>query len=202
MNQEKLDLESGKKAIKLARRSIESEFKDVNEEISFSETFSQERGVFVTLHEEDELRGCIGRPYPTQELKKGIMEAAKDAAFNDPRFPSLNENELDYITVELTILTEPEKIRGKPKQRKEKIEIGKHGLIAQSGPRKGLLLPQVPVDNQWSQIDFLSNTCLKAGLKSDAWLDEEVDFYKFQGQIFKEKTPRGEVIERKIDESN
>lgn len=202
-----LSLKEGEKAVRLARKSIENEF-NLNEfnknkiDQDLSDVFGEQRGVFVTLEIDEKLRGCIGRPYPNQTLRKGIIEAAKDAAFNDPRFPALNKDELDKITIEVTILTKPEKIESEPSERKQNVEIGKHGLIAVSGNKRGLLLPQVPVDNDWDSLDFLSQTAIKAGMSSDAWLDEEVEFYRFKGQIFTEKNPNGEVMERKINESN
>lgn len=197
-----LSLDEGKKAVGLARESIESELNKTEVQIEAPKSFEEKRGVFVTINKGENLRGCIGRPYPNQSLKEGILGAAKDAAFNDPRFPSLTKEEIDEVKIEVTILTKPDKIEGDPKKRPEKIEIGKHGLIAESGYKKGLLLPQVPVDNDWDEIDFLSQTAMKAGLSPDAWVDEEVGYYKFEGQIFAEETPNGEILERKIDESN
>ncbi len=202
MTSKKLSLDEGKKAVKLARKSIESEFKTIKKDIDLPEIFEQKRGVFVTIKEKNSLRGCIGRPYPNQDLKNGIIGASKDSALKDPRFPPLKENELKNIVIELTILTEPEKIETEPKKRKEEIKIGKHGLITEYGPNKGLLLPQVPVDNGWDEEQFLSKTCMKAGLTGDCWLEEDVEFYKFSGQIFAEKNPLGEIVERKINESS
>ncbi|PTD93443.1 TIGR00296 family protein [archaeon SCG-AAA382B04] len=197
-----LSLEEGKKAVKLARNSIESEFREINQEIELSPSFENKRGVFVTIEKEGELRGCIGRPYPNQILKKGIIEASKDSALNDPRFPPLEEKEIDEITIEVTVLTKPKKIGGDSRDRAQKIEIGKHGLIASSDSRRGLLLPQVPVDNNWDEVEFLSQTAIKAGLQPDSWLDEEVDYFKFEGQVFSEKTPNGLIEEREIDEGS
>ena len=101
------------------------------------------------------------------------------------------------IIVEVTILTQPEKINARPEELPDRIEIGKHGLIVKQGYCQGLLLPQVAPENEMDSIEFLSHTCLKAGLSPDAWL-KGAEVSCFEGQIFKEKEPRGEVIEEKF----
>ncbi|OKY77162.1 MAG: hypothetical protein BTN85_1809 [Candidatus Methanohalarchaeum thermophilum] len=164
--------------------------------------FKENRGVFVTLHKNGDLFGCIGRPYPDQTLEDAVKQSALGAAFNDPRFPPLKESDLGNVTIEVTILTKPQEINEDSKDIEDKVKIGEDGLIIEKGNKKGLLLPQVPVEQGWSEVEFLSNTCTKAGIKPDAWLDEDVEIYKFQGSIFTEKTPNGEIVERNIDESS
>jgi uncharacterized protein (TIGR00296 family) len=135
-------------------------------------------------------------------LKEAIVDSAKSAT-RDPRFPPLSENELDNIIIEVTILTQPELIEvSQPKEYLSHIEIGRDGLIAEQGFFKGLLLPQVPVEQHWNKEEFLSHTCMKAGLIPDAWFDNNTKIFKFSGQIFSETEPRGNIKENTLDESN
>lgn len=193
----------GRAAVKLARKTIELFLSEERllepQELDFelSSVFGEKRGVFVTLTESGLLRGCIGHPFPDSRLEDAIMDSAISAATRDPRFPPVREDELDKIVVEVTILTQPEKINAPAEELPEHIEIGKHGLIVKQGYCQGLLLPQVAPEYNMDSIEFLSHTCLKAGLLPDAWLKgAEVSF--FEGQIFKEKEPRGEVIEENL----
>jgi uncharacterized protein len=144
-------------------------------------------GVFVTLHEKGELRGCIGYPEPVKPLLNALIEVAIGAATGDPRFAPLNSHELEDIHVEVSVLTSPKLIvTDKPSKYLEKIEIGRDGLIIERGIFRGLLLPQVPVEWGWDKEEFLVNTCMKAGMSPDCWLQEGVKIYSFQSQIFNE----------------
>lgn len=192
----------GKIAVKLARDTIETylrtrEMMD-GSEIELPPIFKEKRGVFVTLTKNGALRGCIGHPYPESPLKYAITDSAISAGFRDPRFPPLYIDELNQVKVEVTILTPPEKMKAAPKELPGLIEIGRHGLIVKKGYRQGLLLPQVAPENDMDEIDFLSHTCLKAGLEPDAWLTG-AEVYCFEGQIFTEKEPNGEVIEKQFE---
>lgn len=190
-----LTLEDGKKAVKLARKAIETYLakgKIIKER--YSGVFEEKRGVFTTLTKQGLLRGCIGFPYPVKRLDEAIIESAIAAATEDPRFPPVKLEEMKEIVVEVTILTKPEKINAKPIDLPKHVEIGKHGLIVKKGIYSGLLLPQVAVEYNMDAEEFLSQTCMKAGLPPDCWLvDAEV--YRFEGQIFKEVEPNGEIIE-------
>lgn len=193
----------GRDAVKLARKTIESFLSEERlpepHELGFdlSPVFGEKRGVFVTLTESGLLRGCIGHPFPDSRLEDAIMDSAISAATRDPRFPPVREDELDEIVIEVTILTPPEKINAPAEELPERIEIGKHGLIVKQGYCQGLLLPQVAPEYNMDSIEFLGHTCLKAGLSPDAWL-KGAEVSCFEGQIFKEKEPRGEVIEEKL----
>ena len=143
-------------------------------------------GVFVTLNKNFRLRGCIGYPEPIMPAIDATMEAAIAAAFNDPRFPEVSIIEYDDLDFEVTVLTKPELIVvAHPNQYFDEIEIGRDGLIIQKGFAKGLLLPQVATENKFDTEEFLEQTCMKAGISADSWMDESCDVYKFQGQIFK-----------------
>jgi uncharacterized protein (TIGR00296 family) len=193
----------GRAAVKLARKTIESFLSEERlpelQELDFelSPVFGEKRGVFVTLTESGLLRGCIGHPFPDSRLEDAIMDSAISAATRDPRFPPVRKDELDDIVVEVTILTQPEKINAPAEELPDRIEIGKHGLIVKQGYCQGLLLPQVAPEYNMDSIEFLGHTCLKAGLSPDAWL-KGAEVSCFEGQIFKEKEPRGEVIEENL----
>jgi uncharacterized protein (TIGR00296 family) len=190
-----LDIEDGKRAVGLARKSIEVYLKDgVVIKDRLSGVFEEKRGVFTTLTKYGELRGCIGFPYPIKRLDEAIIESAISASTQDPRFPPVKIEEMDEIVVEVTVLTPPKKLDVKPVDLPKHVVIGKHGLMVKYGMYSGLLLPQVAVEYDFDEEEFLSQTCMKAGLPPDCWL-AGAEIYVFEGQIFKETKPRGEIIE-------
>ncbi|HEC94766.1 MAG TPA: TIGR00296 family protein [Thermoplasmatales archaeon] len=197
-----MSFKEGVEAVRFARNVVDSVVKqELLPEVELSGTFQQKKGVFVTLltFPQKNLRGCIGIPEPVMKLQDAIREAASSAT-RDPRFPPVDQKELDYIIVEVTLLTKPELINVKnPKEYLSQIVVGRDGLIAEKGFFRGLLLPQVPVEYNWEVEEFLSQTCMKAGLPPDAWFEKDTKIYKFSGQIFAEKEPYGEVEERRID---
>ncbi|MCX6666757.1 MAG: TIGR00296 family protein [Euryarchaeota archaeon] len=199
-----LSLNEGIKAVQFARNVAESYVK--NKKIpspDLEKAFNEKLGVFVTIHTfpEHDLRGCIGIPFPIMSLKEAIIDSAQSAT-RDPRFPTLKENELGNIIIEVTILTKPELIKVKqPQDYLSHIAIGRDGLIVEQSFYKGLLLPQVPVEQGWDKKEFLSNTCMKAGLLPDAWVDKDIKISKFSGQIFTETKPRGTIEEERLDGS-
>lgn len=165
----------------------------------FQEDFSFNSGVFVTLNNPLGLRGCIGYPLPDKKLFNALEEAAISAATEDPRFPPVKFEELDSITFEVTVLTAPTKIEVSDSQEYlSKIKIGQDGLIVKYGYNSGLLLPQVPVEYGWNEKEFLEYTCEKAGLPKEYWQKEDVEILKFEGIVFKEKDPNGEIIQEKL----
>jgi uncharacterized protein (TIGR00296 family) len=197
-----LSLDEGKKAVNFARDVIEKHVKNSpNTSTVLKDIFNENQGAFVTIHTypDHNLRGCIGIPLPVMSLKDAIAEGAK-SAIRDPRFLPLAEKELDDIIIEVTILTKPELIKvNQPQDYLSNIEIGRDGLIVEQGFFKGLLLPQVPIEQGWNIEEFLSNICIKAGLMPDAWFDKNTKISKFSGQIFTEIEPRGEIKEKKLD---
>jgi uncharacterized protein (TIGR00296 family) len=198
-----LSLNDGKKAANYARTVIEEYVKNKKIPIcKFSDVFKDKQGAFVTIHTypDYDLRGCIGIPLPVMSLCDAIAEGAASAT-RDPRFPPLAVKELDNIIVEVTILSTPELIKIKnPEDYLKDIVVGRDGLIVEQGFYKGLLLPQVPVEQCWDKEEFLSHTCIKAGLMPDAWFDKQTKVYRFSGQVFTEVKPRGEVKEKKLNE--
>ncbi len=200
-------LEEGTFLVKLARSAIEKyleEGKLIAPPKNAPEKLKEKAGVFVTLetYPKKDLRGCIGYPEPVMPLVEAAIKAAVSAAAQDSRFPPVLRGELESTLVEVSVLTPPELIKVKsPKEYLQKIEIGRHGLTVEQGFNRGLLLPQVPVDENWSKEEFLSYTCMKAGLPSDCWCDESTKIYKFSGIVFCEVEPKGEVVEKKLTAS-
>lgn len=207
-NEEEFSVEEGKMLINFARENIEHYLKNnkrigVPEEIK--QKFANKYGAFVTLNKfnvgGNPLRGCIGYIEPTYTLYEVIHRVSISSAIEDPRFRSVRLEEMDNIVIEISILTPPKQIEvNDPKEYREKIVIGRDGLIAELGARRGLLLPQVPVDQDrnWDVETFLSHTCQKAWLPTDAWKDLSTKIYSFQAILFEEKTPRGEVVRKYI----
>lgn len=169
--------------LNLARRALVASVKGQEQPKSES---SEKRGVFVTLKKDGELRGCIGFPEPVFPLEEAICKAAGSAALEDPRFPPVTPEELDSITIELSILTLPQEMTCNPQERPQKVRVGTDGLIAENPRGRGLLLPQVPEEFSWDATEFLGHTCLKAGLPKDAWKDSETKIFTFQAKVISE----------------
>lgn len=200
---ERLTLEEGTYLVKLARKAIEVHLsgKIPRAPEGVPERLKRKSGVFVTLttYPEKELRGCIGYPMPLYELAEATIMAAIASAFQDPRFPPLSPEELDGVIVEVSVLTPPEEIKySDPKELPNLITIGVDGLIIEAGITSGLLLPQVPVEYNWSPEEYLMHLCMKAGLPSTYWLTGKAKIYRFTAQIFEEESPRGKVVEKEL----
>lgn len=132
--------------------------------VSFDlQRYGTHRGAFTTIYLHNNLRGCVGYAFPTTPLYATIVETARGAAFDDPRFPPVNREEARQLDVSLSILSPL--TAATP----EEVTIGLHGLFVSQHGRRGLLLPQVPVEHGWDRITFLQQTCRKAGLPADAW---------------------------------
>ena len=192
----------GRTAVHLAKEALTSYIgmKKVIELENLPPVFKEMRGVFVTLHEDGDLRGCIGYPMPILPLGRAIEDSAINAGSRDPRFPRVRKEELGRIEVEVTILTPPEPYTEPKKKLPELVQVGRDGLIVTRGPYTGLLLPQVAPEWGFDSMEFLSQTCVKAGLPADAWLDEDTEVQHFQAQIFAEAGPGGEVFEKRFPE--
>jgi AmmeMemoRadiSam system protein B/AmmeMemoRadiSam system protein A len=141
---------------------------------------SRRAGAFVTLKQRGELRGCIGHTRADLPLYQVVQQTAVSAATGDPRFPPLTPEDLDQVTVEISILS--------PFRRAtdvEQVEVGTHGLMIFKGQNRGLLLPQVPVEQGWDRDEYLRNLCLKAGLPAGCW-QEGATLYAFTAVVFGE----------------
>ncbi len=211
-----LTLEEGRILIRLARSTI-TEYLEKQRLPDLpntdSEVLQEPRSVFVTLKKANQpdaehlaLRGCIGwlqhPPIPNvspMTLLEATQRASVSSAIRDPRFPPVKSTELKEIVIEVSVLTIPEELT-EPSREKlaEHITIGVDGLVVESGPYKGLLLPQVAPEQGWDAEQFLRGCCRKAGLSPSKFLDPLVKVSKFQAQIFAEISPGAEVVERKF----
>jgi len=196
-----LSLQEGKFIVNLARSAVKTYLetgKTVKAPENTHKKLFERCGVFVTIKSlkngDKKLRGCIGYPYPTSPLVEAVIDSAVNAATQDPRFYPLSLRELDKVVFEVSVLTPPEVVEiENPDEYVAEIKVGEDGLIVEKGIYKGLLLPQVPVEWGWCEEEFLCQCCVKAGLPPDSWLTKGARIYKFQGIIFEEETPQGEV---------
>ena len=197
----KLSDSDGVFLVKTARQAVTEFLSNGNRiklEAEYEKKFSFDSGVFVTLNKPDGLRGCIGFPMPEKKLSHAIIEGSIAAATEDPRFPSVTTKELNDITFEVTVLTSPVEIDvSDPMEYLTKIKVGRDGLIIRHSFYSGLLLPQVPGEYGWNVEEFLQHTCHKAGLEKDFWKSGKAKIEKFEGIVFKEETPNGEVVREK-----
>jgi uncharacterized protein (TIGR00296 family) len=204
-----MNLENGTQLIELARLAINSYLERreiIKPPPNIPEELLRKSGAFVTLNTikpVHELRGCIGFPYPEEQLVNAVIKAAIYAATEDPRFEPVSLSELrDSVVVELTVLTAPEALKAKDrKSLPNLIEVGRHGLIIEGKGTSGLLLPQVATEWNWDASEFLMNCCIKAGLPPDSWLLEDVQVKVFEGEIFEEVEPQGKVRRKPTGEA-
>ena len=147
-----------------------------------SDKLKEKFGVFVTLHKHGQLRGCIGYIEGIAPLYQAVVEMAKSAAFNDPRFNPVVKKEIPDLEIEISVLSSLKKVKDV-----KEIQVGKHGIIIQQGFQRGLLLPQVATEWGWNREEFLEQTCHKAGLPADAWKDPSSEIFIFSAEIFNEK---------------
>ncbi|HTW91447.1 MAG TPA: AmmeMemoRadiSam system protein B [bacterium] len=173
-----------KSLLQIARSTLESHIRSgkTPEAKPLTPRLAESRGLFVTLSEQGELRGCIGYVEPVKPLYQAVSDMAVAASTEDPRFPPVEVGELGKIDIEITVLSPL-----RPLPSLDSVIVGKHGLVIRKGFRSGLLLPQVPVEQGWNREQFLCNTCLKAGLPPSAYKDKDAQLFCFTGQVFNEK---------------
>jgi AmmeMemoRadiSam system protein A len=145
-----------------------------------SEILSRKAAVFVTLRHGDHLRGCIGHLGVDEPFAEVIPHCAAAASSEDPRFPAVTASEVPRLSIEVSVLTPLEPINGPAD-----IEVGRDGLVIESGRHRGLLLPQVATEWNWNAETFLGQTCHKAGLPLDAW-QRGAKIWRFQAEVFSE----------------
>ena len=174
-----------KKILELARTTMEDYITKgmIDKFITDDPDLLAPGGVFVTLHKDGQLRGCIGLIESDQSLIKTVEEMAIAASRNDPRFDPVNEYELKEIDIEVSILS--------PKKRVESVDdimMEKHGVIVKKGFASGVFLPQVALESGWTKEEFMQHLCAdKAGLHADAYLEKDTEIYVFEAQVFSEK---------------
>jgi AmmeMemoRadiSam system protein A len=143
-----------------------------------SETLKRNCGAFVTLKKHGQLRGCIGFIEPVLPLHQAVMQASVYAACRDSRFKPVTRDELEDIDIEISVLTPLKKI-----SHPSMIMVGKHGLVIARDGKRGILLPQVAVEQNWTRQTFLERACLKAGLPKNAW-HTGADIFVFEAIVF------------------
>lgn len=136
-------------------------------------------GVFVTIKRRRQLRGCLGTLQNRLGLAAEVARCAMDSACEDPRFPPVRADELAELSLEISVLGPLEIIEARPGA----FTIGVHGLVAEQGAHRGLLLPQVATEWGWNPEQFLAQTCIKAGLSRDAW-QRGATIYRFAAEVF------------------
>ncbi len=203
-----LSFEHGEYLVKIARKAVEEKLLNNKGPIipeNIPEIFRRPGMTFTTIETyfpdgRTMLRGCIGFLVPVYSLIEATIKSALEAAFNDPRFPPLSIDEIDNVVFEVTVLSEPEElVVNDVWDRPKHIVIGKHGLVVEKGWFKGTLLPVVPIEYCWDEETFLAETCIKAGLSPDCWLDKSTKIYLYEGRVFKEEKPRGRIFERDMN---
>jgi AmmeMemoRadiSam system protein A len=175
--------------LKVAHESILSALE--HREISLtppSPHLAEPRGEFTTIYFQGVLRGCVGYVFPVVSpqpvsLYRVVAETARAAAFEDTRFPPITLEEASHIEISLSILSPLKAIHP------EEVEIGLHGLVVNHAGRRGVLLPQVPVEHNWGRVTFLEQTCRKAGLPLDAW-QNGATLQAFTSEVFGDQAMR------------
>lgn len=184
--QDDLSLEEKKALLLLARESILhrlSRSADLPiDEQTLSPQLKKKSGAFISLHIDGELRGCIGSIYDQDPLYETVAKISVEAASRDDRFPALVATELPHTEIEISILSPLEPIAAKD------VTVGTHGLLIAVGSRRGVLLPQVPVQYGWDRDTFLKELCRKAGADEDAWKDGKSRLFAFTAQVFSDES--------------
>jgi len=174
-----------KKALIDAARSSIAEAVGANEveepATSPGGALGESRGAFVTIRRGNgDLRGCVGTFHPRATLIDTVREMARAAALDDPRFPPLSSSELEDLHIDISVLSPLEAARP------EDVKVGVHGLCVQRGIHRGVLLPQVATEEGWDAATFLAHTCMKAGLRPDAWQQPDTRISTFTAEVFEE----------------
>lgn len=143
---------------------------------------AEQRGVFVTLHKQGQLRGCIGYIEGVRPLYQAVAEMAVSASTEDPRFRPVTAPELEDIDIEITVLSPL-----RPIASPESVVVGKHGVVIRKAGLGAVFLPQVPIEQGWDRDTYLTELCRKAGLPGQAWKEKDAALFVFTGQVFGEK---------------
>lgn len=171
-----------KELLALARNSVEyavRQQKLYEPAAGSSVSLNQDYGAFVTIKEAGGLRGCVGYTSAIKPLYLTVRDTATLAALRDPRVPPVSASELGQLEYEISVLSSLRRV-----QDVRQINVGRHGLMIKNGDHEGLLLPQVPTEEKWDRQKFLDETCVKAGLRSGCWKDENTDIFSFTAVVF------------------
>jgi AmmeMemoRadiSam system protein A len=174
-----LTSEQRRALLDLARSSIESQVTGSAAVVPGPLDLPDASGVFVTIKRRGQLRGCLGTLQNRAGLAAEVIRCAADSASEDPRFPPVSREELPDLSLEISVLGALEAIDAQP----DAFTIGVHGLVVEQGVHRGLLLPQVATEWGWDGEQFLRQTCIKAGLRPDAWR-HGARFFRFAAEVF------------------
>lgn len=168
--------------LELARKSIKKEEINVDD---IPESLKEKKAVFVTLTIDNQLRGCIGHIFASAPLYQAVIDCAHSSAYSDPRFPPVSEEEINKLKIEISILTNPEKLEYKDKDDLLNKLTHEHGVIIKKGMHSSTFLPSV-----WEQLpkkeDFLGHLCMKAGLAADEWESGSLEVETYKVEKFEE----------------
>lgn len=178
----KLTLEEKKILLDIARTSIKYSFtgeKVPKPDYEKHPVFKSYSGAFVTLTKSGSLRGCIGYIISDRPLFETVCDAAIQSSQNDPRFPAVRQSEIDNLSIEISVLSEPF-----PLNSYDEIVIGEHGLILEEKGRRGLLLPQVPIEHHMNREQYLEAICQKTGFSPGYWKTKQLKLNAFTATVF------------------
>ena len=180
-----LPLDSQRLLVHLSRHTLNDFVRGIEDEtveISDANLQSRSYGAFVSLHKKGELRGCIGNCAPDAPLYQLVMDMTRAAASRDSRVPPIAEDELDDIHIDITVLSPLVRV-----VEPLSLEVGKYGLHVEQMGRRAVLLPQVAAERNWNMKTFLQETCIKAGLRKNAWRDATTEVSAFTALIIEEE---------------
>ena len=189
MSIDELSMEEKKRLLQIARQTISKHLKNGKTERKQADTaaLAAPCGAFVTIHKKAMLRGCIGTFVSDRPLVDTVQEMAISASTKDPRFAPMSEDELGEVDLEISVLSPLRRISDPTE-----IEVGRHGIFITRGFYSGVLLPQVATEQGWDRDTFLQQTCIKAGLPTDAWKDPATKIEIFEAQVFGENDINGQ----------
>lgn len=183
---EALNAKEREELLKIARKTLEEYLQTkriLPVEVENKRLKELQLGCFVTLKKAGELRGCIGNFGTKEPLYKNVQKMAIASATEDPRFKPVTHKELPDLSIEISVLYPLIKVKDL-----SEIEVGRDGLYIVYGFYRGVLLPQVAVEYNWTREEFLSHTCIKAGLSPDSWKKLPLDIYRFEADVFGEES--------------
>ncbi len=188
--------DDGRRSVDLAREAVELFVKNGQRKQpgSMRDAFYNRAGVFVRLQSAQgrgRLRGCAGTVQSPDRVGHSLVEAAIQAASDDSCGSEVEAAELNAIAISVCVVTD---VIEKSDPAAD-LEVGTHGLFVQDRARSGWMYPTVPVENGWSEFEYLDRTCRKAGLSPTAWEDDDVDVLLFRSQVFEERKPKGSIKE-------
>lgn len=192
----RLTYEDGARTVELARESMESYVLNGQREQpgSMREAFYQRTGALVRLvssRGRGSLRGCSGAFRSNEQLGHEIVEAAIAASSESSCGSEIRPAELDNLLVSVCVVRD---VRTTSDPSDEMI-IGRHGLAVEAGEQSGWLYPTIPLENGWTEAEYLERTCRKARLPANAWEEDDVTVTLFDAAVFREREPNGSVEE-------